>query len=58
MRILILSFTALTVATPGAKNYEFPADFMFGAATASYQIEGAWDYDGEYKYSTVAFCCV
>ncbi|MFN2302973.1 MAG: glycoside hydrolase family 1 protein, partial [Anaerolineales bacterium] len=25
----------------------FPKDFLWGAATASYQIEGAWDADGK-----------
>ncbi len=28
-------------------KYTFPNHFIFGAATASYQIEGAWDADGK-----------
>ncbi|MGB2625783.1 MAG: GH1 family beta-glucosidase [Candidatus Acidiferrum sp.] len=27
--------------------YQFPKDFLWGAATASYQIEGAWNEDGK-----------
>ena len=28
-------------------RYQFPANFLWGAATASYQIEGAWNADGK-----------
>jgi len=28
-------------------NYTFPPTFLWGAATASYQIEGAWNADGK-----------
>ena len=27
--------------------YKFPPNFLWGAATASYQIEGAWNADGK-----------
>ncbi|MHC1785027.1 MAG: GH1 family beta-glucosidase [Anaerolineaceae bacterium] len=29
------------------KKVQFPPDFLWGAATASYQIEGAWQEDGK-----------
>jgi beta-glucosidase len=35
--------------TPGVppEPHQFPADFIWGASTASYQVEGAWQEDGK-----------
>ncbi|XP_026764169.2 myrosinase 1-like [Galleria mellonella] len=34
-------------ALPSKQQRRFPDDFLFGTATASYQIEGAWNVDGK-----------
>jgi len=40
-------------------NDTFPDGFKWGAATASYQIEGAWNVDGIYYRLCVCVCvCV
>ena len=39
-------FTAHTAAEPDAATRVFPNDFLFGVATAAYQIEGAAHEDG------------
>ena len=39
-----------------AQTYDFPEDFTWGAATASYQIEGAVDEGGRGRSTWDAFC--
>jgi len=43
---VILSY--VLIALPGdTLGLAFPEDFLFGAATSAYQVEGAWNVDGE-----------
>ncbi|KAL4090066.1 hypothetical protein QTP88_024968 [Uroleucon formosanum] len=35
------------VSHTNSMDYTFPNDFMFGTATAAYQIEGGWNEDGK-----------
>nr|AJE75665.1 putative glycosyl hydrolase [Chrysomela lapponica] len=43
--LYILCLLAPCYAT--LNNKKFPDDFMFGTATSSYQVEGAWNEDGK-----------
>ncbi|KAJ9595811.1 hypothetical protein L9F63_012995 [Diploptera punctata] len=48
LKLVSLSIIAFTSSILCAEvDLTFPDDFMFGAATASYQIEGAWNVDGK-----------
>ncbi|XP_069681387.1 myrosinase 1-like [Periplaneta americana] len=45
--LIITLLTVKTVLSEQNPNFTFPKDFKIGAATASYQIEGAWNVDGK-----------
>jgi beta-glucosidase len=60
-RLLAASLAPLTLAKPlqsdaAAPERDFPADFMWGASTSSYQIEGAVAADGRGKSIWDVFC--
>lgn len=48
----LISFFSVESNTPAPSlnvvvDRKFPDDFLFGAATAAYQIEGAWNVSGK-----------
>ncbi|XP_023312869.1 myrosinase 1 [Anoplophora glabripennis] len=45
--VIFLSTLAITLAQDEISNKKFPENFMFGTATAAYQVEGGWNEDGK-----------
>jgi beta-glucosidase len=60
--VLVAGFAATTVATTSTPTSTadsarcFPKDFLFGSATASYQVEGAWNETGRTPSIWDDFC--
>ncbi|XP_022128840.2 myrosinase 1 [Pieris rapae] len=47
MRLIVLSILFANCYAHPKHERKFPDDFLFGTATASYQVEGAWNADGK-----------
>lgn len=54
--LLVSSLVATTVSCAESLYAPFPRDFAWGAATAAYQIEGAWNVDGKGRSIWDDFC--
>ncbi|XP_072400061.1 myrosinase 1-like [Diabrotica undecimpunctata] len=47
MKFLVLVLIIGASFAEDVSNKKFPSDFLFGVATAAFQIEGAWNEDGK-----------
>jgi beta-glucosidase len=43
---ILPSIHAVAEQSPAVSEVKFPKDFLWGTATAAYQVEGAWNVDG------------
>lgn len=43
----MVAVTFLSHFSNGSQKLQFPEKFLFGASSAAYQVEGAWNIDGK-----------
>jgi hypothetical protein len=48
--LMVLSAAKSATRTSSSGHYKFPELFLFGTATASFQVEGGWNTDGKIQY--------